>query len=245
MFVEFVAGLLIGLITGLTPGIHVNTAVAVLLLLKDSLPFPAHGLATVVVTAAIAHTFLDIVPAIFTGIPEEDTAIAIFPTHEMVLEGRGVEAASISAFSSLFSILLSLPLFFTILLALPAFVSSVSCLTPFVLLAVSALTIMGEKGEAFEGSLSAWRKRFYALLVFASSGFLGYVALDNSGLAELTPASSVLLPLLSGLFASPALLSSVASGVRIPRQVTAASLPEVRAVASGVVSGFAVSLFRA
>ena len=239
MLLELASGLLIGLITGITPGIHVNTAVAILLLAGGSL-FSPDSLSILVVAAAIAHTFVDIIPAIFVGIPDEDTAIAILPSHEMVLDGRGVEAAAISAFSSLFALLICLPIFFLLLLCFPGWIAEI---TPYALLLTSAIMILLERGEVFEGSLSAWRKRFYALFVFTSAGFLGWVALEHSKLAELTPASSVLFPLLTGLFATPTLIWSATSSPKIPEQRVSASLPELKAVASGVLSGMFVSLF--
>ncbi len=240
MLIEFVTGLLVGLITGLTPGIHINTAIALLLVAKDVLPFSSYGIAVVVIAAAITHTFLDIIPAIFTGIPEEDTAIAVFPSHEMVLEGRGIEAASISAFSSLLSLLLAIPVFFVFLYAFPKWISE---LIPVVLLGGSAVIILLQRKDMFEGTLSVWRRRLYASLVFASSGLLGYVAIKNSGLADITPVSSVLLPLLTGLFGSPTLIWSSASSPEIPEQNIASALPDIKAVASGIASGAFVSLF--
>jgi len=240
MLTEFVMGIFIGLVTGLTPGIHINTAVAILLITKSFLPFSNQGVAVVIMVAAITHTFLDIIPAIFTGIPEEDTAIAIFPAHEMVLEGRGIEAASTSAFSSLLSLLFAIPIFLVFLYVFPGWISK---LIPFVLIGTSAVIILMQRKEVFEGSLSVWRKRLYAFLVFASSGFLGCVAIEHSGLAELTPASSVLLPLLTGLFGAPTLIWSAVSSPKIPEQKIVSALPDLKAVVSGIVSGTFVSLF--
>ena len=70
-FIPFISfsllGFLIGIITGLIPGFHTNN-VAILLL---SIPF-IEGLhaAILIASAAITHTFLDIIPSTFIGAPE-------------------------------------------------------------------------------------------------------------------------------------------------------------------------------
>ncbi len=67
------------------------------------------------------------------------------------------------------------------------------------------------------------------------------VALENSELAELYPASSVLLPLLTGLFAVPTLMQSI--NASIPEQELKLSHAEFTAIVKGSLSGFLVSLF--
>ena len=220
-------GIVLGIVSGLTPGIHVNTFSAIILSYSDSLLkfFSPEDLAVVVFVNAIVHTFLDILPSTFLGIPDEDTAIAILPTHELVLEGKGMVAVSISAYSSLLSFLFSIPIFVLFLLH-PL---DVDALTVPVLLLVSAMTILGEKAEPFEGSLSVWRKRLFAAAVFVLSGMLGIMYFGRP------------MPLLTGLFASPTLLSSMNS--EIPDQVGSIELPKMKDIVSGTLSGAMVSLF--
>jgi putative membrane protein len=233
VFEAVAVGIILGIITGLTPGIHVNT-VAVLILSYSSLLsnyFSKEELAIIVFVNAIVHTFLDVIPAVFLGVPDEDTAIAILPMHELVLEGRGVEACFISAFSSFTAFLFSLPIF-ALFLTLKGL--ELGKLIPIVLIVVSIAVIMSERGEVFAGSLSVWRKRLYALIVFVISGLLGYSTLNNENL---------LLPLLTGLFASPILLTSAFSSSDLPKQDLSFTDPKVRDVLSGTIAGAFVSLF--
>jgi putative membrane protein len=238
-------GILLGIISGLIPGIHTNTFAAFLIAYAPllSIIFSPQEIAIVIFANAVTHTFLDIIPSVFLGIPDEDTAIAVLPAHEMVLDGKGFEAVSISAFSSLFSFLISLPLFALFILLLPDFYEHISKITLYFLLIASIFLILTEKGEIFEGSFSAWRKRCYALFVFLVSGFLGYVSLKYAVLAQLNLASSVFLPLLTGLFASPTLIVSIARKAEIPKQLKFAKLPSFRATFSGSFAGMLVSLF--
>lgn len=245
MWEALVIGILLGVVSGLTPGIHTNTFAA---LLVSYIPLfstflAPEEIAVVIFSNAVTHSFLDIIPSVFLGIPDEDTSIAVLPAHEMVMDGKGLEAVSISAFSSLFSFLAVLPFFAMYLIVLPESYESISKVTPYFLVVASAFIILTEKGEMFEGSLSAWRKRLYALLVFIVSGFLGYVSLKYAYLTKINAASSVLLPLLTGLFASPILIAGMTNKSNIPEQLKAAKLPSADSVIPGSLAGMLVSLF--
>jgi len=241
--IEIIIGTFIGVISGLTPGIHSNTLAAILILNAEYFLrfFTPEQLSIIIFSAAITHTFLDIIPSTFIGIPDEDTAIAVLPAHEMVLDGEGMKAVSISALSSLFSFLLSIPLFLIYLNLLVHVSSFFSFFTLYFLVFISAYIILNE-GDDFSSFFSL-KKKFYAFLVFTASGFTGIVSLKYSALAELTPASSVLLPLLSGLFASPALILSIGEKSEVPEQKRYAGIPEVKRVISGMLSGAIVSIF--
>ncbi len=221
-------GVLLGILTGLTPGIHSNTS-AMLILSTTSLLskyFNREELAIVIFVNAIVHTFLDVIPTVFLGVPDEDTAVGILPMHELVLDGKGISACVNSAFSSLGGFLLSIPVF-AIYLHLKF---NLSPIVPFVLIAVSAYLIASER-EFLESRL---KKSLQALTVFLLSGTLGYICFGNS---------SLLLPLLTGLFASPILLTSMFSGGNIGKQDVKLHNPSFKDVVSGVIAGSFVSLF--
>lgn len=244
MLVGALVGTFLGLVAGLVPGIHSNTFAAMIVANFAILSFylSPTDLGAMIITSAVAYTVANIIPTLFIGVPSEDTAIAVLPTHEMVLEGRGFVALSISCLSSLLAIFISLPLFTTAIFVGQNY-DFFKKTTPFVLLSISTLLIMSEKGEAFEGSLSAWRKRFYAFLVFLISGFLGLIALKNSEMAEISPAGNVLLPLLTGLFGAPVLLISTSAPIKLPEQRIRFEFPEIYSVFRGSLAGFFVSIF--
>ncbi len=230
-------GLLLGIVSGLTPGLHVNTFSAFILSYSAVLSryFSPEELAVVIFTNAVVHTFLDILPSMFLGVPDEDTAIAVLPTHELVLDGKGVVAASVSAYSSLLSFLVSLPIFLIFLIVLPNLKYGLSTVTPFLLVAVSIAMVASEKGEVFEGSLSAWRKRALAALIFLLSGFLGLYTFGKDDM--------ILLPLLTGLFSSPTLMISAFNRSNVPTQEISLEIPKGKDVLSGSLAGAMVSLF--
>ncbi len=236
MLAEILIGSALGIIAGLTPGIHSNTFAIFTVIYASKL----ENAWVVIISSTIAYTIADIIPTTLLGVPDEETALATFPAHEMVLEGRALEAISISAFSSFLSLLFSLPLFLSTTV-IAANYDVVRKLTPLVLVFVSTFLIMSERADVLEGSLASWRKRIYALLVFCVSGFLGFVSLDNSHLAQVNPAGSIFLPLLTGLFGVPVLIQT--TGGRIPEQRAELRFPNVNSAAKGSLAGFAVSIF--
>ncbi len=232
MINAIVLGILLGVVSGLTPGIHTNTFSALIVAESGVLSgiMSPRDLAVVVIANSIVHTFLDILPSMFLGVPDEDTAIAVLPTHELVLDGKGISATLVSAYSSLLSFLFSLPVFLAFLIILPAFKRWLFSVTPILLIAVSFGIVFGEKGTAFEG---VWRKRALAGLVFTLSGLLGLYSFGRD----------VLLPLLTGLFSSPTLMVSAFSRSAVPEQELSWSFPKLGDVLSGCFSGSLVSLF--
>lgn len=154
-----------GVLTGLTPGLHVNTVAALVLAFQGSLlalaallfawANPSASdllllLAVLVVAHVVAHTFLDFIPSIFLGAPEAETALSVLPGHRMLLQGRGLEAVRLSARGSLAAALLSLAL----VLPFRAFMGTpveaygdLQSVLPYLLVFVAAVLVVSERGR--------------------------------------------------------------------------------------------------
>ena len=93
----------LGILSGLTPGLHLNNFAAMLLALSPQLlalgltPFQ---MASIILAASISQTFFDAIPAIFLGAPDSETALTVLPGQRLMLEGRGMEAVRLSALGS-------------------------------------------------------------------------------------------------------------------------------------------------
>ncbi|MEE9564714.1 MAG: tripartite tricarboxylate transporter permease, partial [Candidatus Hydrothermarchaeaceae archaeon] len=85
------AGVILGTFTGMVPGIHVNTVVIVLLSLLPVLleHFSPTGVVSLIVAMSVVHTFVDYIPSILIGAPQEDSVLSTLPGHRMLMEGRG------------------------------------------------------------------------------------------------------------------------------------------------------------
>ncbi len=101
MLREVLVGALLGTFTGVTPGIHVNTIGEL-------------GVTNPVVlfSMGLVHTFLDVVPSTFLGIPDEGTALSVLPAHRLALRGRAMEVVRISLWASALAVIFFIPLSF-------------------------------------------------------------------------------------------------------------------------------------
>ena len=218
-------GFLLGVCSGLTPGLHTNNFAALMLALYPTfleMGFHPFDLAAAILAASVAHTFLDIIPSIFIGAPDADTALAVLPGHQMMLDGRGIEAVRLSALGSASSILVALVLIVPLSHLFGTFYETFMDHVAIVLLAIAALMIMTERGRVVEGqgSLVHLKYKIFAVALFLTSGYLGLFAFGHQNLASspLGFRPEVLLPLLGGLFGASILLLSLASKSEIPAQ---------------------------
>jgi putative membrane protein len=184
-------GVLLGTISGLLPGVHVNTMAGGLLSLQLVL-IPVFGpemLAVAMVAALITHTFLDIIPSTFLGIPDADTALSVIPSHALCLEGKGEEAVRVAALGSVAGFLAALPVALALFILAPMIQEHLDW--------AIAIILTGIAGYMILFSESPW----YGSLVFLASGMLGLLTFHFSFLGGGPFGfSGLLLPLLSGLF---------------------------------------------
>ena len=206
-----ILGFALGIISGLTPGLHLNNFASMLLAISPQLillgltPFQ---MASIILAASIAQTFFDAIPAIFLGAPDSETALSVLPGQRLMLEGRGIEAVRLSALGSAGSIAFSLFLIYPLSWIVSGYYEYFTKYVGIVLLGIALMMIKSERGPWIEGqgSLVHWKYRLIAAMLFLTSGLLGLFAFEHDGLlsSPLNLEPQVLLPLLSG---SSALLS--------------------------------------
>ena len=187
-----IVGLIAGTLTGLFPGIHVNLVSVFLLSISPKLLNYTSPLTLVIfiVSMTITHSFLDFIPSIFLGAPDEDSFLSILPGHELLKNGKGYEAVILTLYGSLAApiiILIFIPIFIFIL---PKTYQIITPLIPFLLIFISLFLIFRE--DNFISSL----------VIFILAGLLGLVTFN-------LPIKQPLLPLLTGLFGSSALIISL------------------------------------
>ena len=250
------AGIGVGAIAGLLPGVHVNNTSAILLGLTPALVasgIPALYVAVMIVASTISQSFLDIVPSIFLGAPDEATALAVLPGHRMLLEGRGVEAVRLSAMGSGLAIGVSLLLMAPLSFFFKALNGPIQDHMGLILLAISALVILSNRGSGpYAGAGDRLKAIAWAAAIYLTCGILGVVAFSAEGL--LVPLARIaepqmLLPLLSGLFGAPTLLLSLGAMPAMPPQhKSTLSLPPgnvLKSAIAGTAAGALVSWFPA
>jgi putative membrane protein len=176
----------LGSLTGLAPGLHVNT-LALLLVASAPVVLPGLGdlltiagtardaapllMVVLIVAAAVAHSILDFLPSIFLGAPEEETALGTLPGHRMLLQGKGLEAVRCSAYGGLVgvtaAVALCLPL--SMVLGSPLDLYPVlDLLTPLVVIVAMLALLWSQRGPGMTVCLVVRR-------VVPSSGVLSLV----------------------------------------------------------------------
>ncbi|MDI6903667.1 MAG: tripartite tricarboxylate transporter permease [Methanocellales archaeon] len=253
VLISVLFGFLLGIITGLTPGLHVNNVA--LLLVAFSPVLLEHGfaplyIAIIIVANAIAHTFLDFIPSIFLGAPEADTALAVLPGHQLLLEGKGVEAIRLSAIGSAGSVIVALLLVLPLGILFQNVYGIISQHMGWILLFIVIIMIWTERGEMVEDSFTGahFRYKGCAVLIFLLSGLLGLLSFTKGFLMApiiVFGEPSVLFPLFSGLFGASMLLISLLTQTEVPDQIrTEFKLSKekiVRGVFTGSLAGSLVS----
>jgi len=207
MLLEIVLALFIGtfagIFTGMIPGIHINLVGAIIISLSISIlsNIPPLYLAVFIVSMSITHVFIDFIPSIFLGAPEDGTELSVLPGHEMLKQGLGFQAIKLTSLGCLYGILIFILLTIPLsLIVKKIYTFSLSAnLIPILLIGVSINLVLIEK------------KKFLGLAVFMITGFLGLAVL-NLGMKE------PLLPLLTGLFGTSSLLLAIKSKTKIKKQ---------------------------
>lgn len=237
-------GGLLGCLTGITPGLHVNTLALLLLGATGGIttllaPLVGHEtptllMAILLASAALAHTFTDFIPSTFLGAPEGDTALSVLPAHRMLLVGQGYRAVCLSAVGSLGALVLMLLLLLPIKWILGSPVHLYLGVQPFlfhILLMVCFILVITESRKVayrrieceghrvrVKGRWSGWLGRLGALCLLGLSGLLGLVCWNLGTTSPVGLPSSVLFPLFTGLFGLSTLLLSMDQKTSVPEQ---------------------------
>lgn len=227
-------GILLGTISGIIPGVHANTLAGVLLSFQVVLLslFGPLVLAGAMFAALITHSFVDAVPSTFLGIPDADTSLAVLPAHALCLEGNGEEAVRIAALGSACAMVIAVPLSVICFLLLPA-------LQPFFDWWIGILLIASVGYMIVTSECPGW-----GLATFLASGILGIFALRYAFLSwhTLAGGSSILMPLLTGLFGISVLITA-SQGI-LPEQHFRGLRIECRTIMKcsllGTIAGIAV-----
>lgn len=216
-----ILGILAGIVTGLTPGIHINL-VATMLVASAPLLL-AHttvvGLCSFIIAMSVTHTFLDSIPSIFLGAPDAATALGVLPGHRLLIDGKGRAAVAYTVIGSLGASLLCIigfPIFLIIVRLLYPLISGVM---GYLLLTVIAFMVLREE------------HRTWALLVLLLAGALGILVLNHPTL------ENPLFPMLSGLFGASTLLLSLRETTALPAQTDQPADVETRVAAKAITAG--------
>lgn len=222
MIIAFTIGIVAGVVAGLIPGIHINLIASLVLAGSSFLldVFPKGDVAVFIVAMGVTHAFVELVPSIFLGAPDDSSALVLLPGHRMLHDGLGYDAVRFAATGALGCLVCTLALFPVLLWAFPLLSRALKPVLGWLLLALIAALIAKEKRD--------WWK---AALVFSTTGMLGWLVLNRLQLEQ------PLLPLLSGLFGASSLALAVFERAEIPVQIGRFARLKKRDAAKGICGG--------
>jgi putative membrane protein len=202
-----IIGVICGAVTGLIPGIHVNTVGAfVFASSATALAFLSPDvLGVFLISMSISHALLEFIPSMFLGVPEEGTVLSVLPGHHLMLEGRGKEAirlVALGGFGAIMVTILLLPIFAFILPPLYGF------LKPYIWIILIAVVIY-----MFIRLNRDLVSIIWSVVIFFFTGIMGWLMLNS-------PISSgvSLMCMFSGLFGVSTLLFSLSESSTVPPQ---------------------------
>lgn len=199
-------GIIAGTITGLTPGLHINTIAVILLSLYFKyLPDPII-ISSFIIGMSVTHTFTDFIPSVFLGAPDEKTAASMLPSHSLMKEGRGYEAIVLSIAGGLGGIIIliiSIPFMFNLI---PNIYTSIRPVIGTILILSMCFIIYTINPK----------KRTISTILLIYSGLLGYLVLNFNHINS----NYLLLPLFSGMFGISGMLETMKDKNSIPKQIT-------------------------
>jgi len=226
-FLFIFLGIVIGMFAGLTPGIHINTTIPLILSLSIFIQNPYY-IAVLIIAVSCTEMFIDYIPSIFIGAPDIDTALSVLPGHRLLFEGRGYEAIKLTVIGGLGALFIGL-LMIAFISNIFSFLYEVSRpYMQYIILAVVIFMIVSEKKP---------KKMLSSVLIILISGLLGLITLNSS----LVPQQEVLFPVLTGLFGLSGLIISFSESSRIPEQTGDSKLkiPKKEIIKSIVLASFA------
>lgn len=195
-------GILAGSVTGLIPGLHINTIALIALGLFYTYSFDPVNLSIFILSMGITHSFMDFIPSIYLGAPSSDTVLSIQPGHKMLLSGRGFEALALSVVGGIFGIFFVFVLFAVLFCVVPVVYTYIRSSIPFLLIIVQVYMIVIEKNKCG------------AVLVTFLSAMYGIVLMNTHLISQ----RYTLFVMLTSLFGISSLILSYATTNKLPPQ---------------------------
>ncbi len=203
ILLAIILGILTGIVSGLTPGIHIN--MISLLVLSLSVFVAEHfgvsylTLGAYIIVVGVVHTYLDAIPSIFLGAPDENTILGVLPGHRYLLRGNGLMAVKLFTIGSFFGLILGIILFPLLYLITKYTYHSLEKYFAIILIASCIFMLYRDN------------KKFWAITIFVISAILGLTVFSIH-------MKDPLFPMLSGLFGISTLLISLNDNNIIPKQ---------------------------
>ncbi len=202
ILIAAILGMFTGIFTGITPGIHVNLVSTTLFALSPFLlqHTGALSLAVFIIALAVTHSFLDTIPSIYLGAPDDENALSVLPGQRMLLKGEAYMAVKITILGAYTGLIIAVCMIPFFILVANKIYPLLKPYLAYILIIIIGFMILREK------------QKLWSFILFMLAGSLGLLTFSIPNLKE------PLFPLLSGLFGVSGLMLSFFENTKIPPQ---------------------------
>ncbi|MCD6549475.1 tripartite tricarboxylate transporter permease [Candidatus Micrarchaeota archaeon] len=186
-FLSVIIGIVVGVFTGLVPGLHVNTVSEIL---ADLMSNGSLETATMLVTGI--YTVLSFFPSIVLGVPDENLVVSMLPGQRLVKRGKGNVAIRTVVAYGVVAVVITL---LTLPVAFAWYKKIYVVLRPFLIYILLGATVYMITVDR------EFNKILKSTMVFLAAGLLGT-------LTSVLPIKEPLFPMFVGMFALPMLILS-------------------------------------
>lgn len=188
-------GTLIGILSGLIPGLHINNVIYIV----NNINFSLEIKAIIFILSSIIFCFLSIIPSTIFSIPNTDNFVSTLPSQKLVLHGKAYFAIRLYLLGAINGIIFGLPLIILFLLLLNYLTQTITILTPIILILGLLILFFNIKN-------------YFGISIILFSASIGVFALNFASV------ENPLLVIISGLFGFSNILFALQNKIKIPNQ---------------------------
>ncbi len=258
VLVSTLAGTLVSAVIGCLPAMHVYNFAALFVVFhaavsKSALGSDPYVMMPFMMGLIVGWAILNTVPAVFLGAPDESSMLMVFPTQKYLMQGRGYEAAALTAIGSLGGVVCLLIVAPFLGRILPIVRGVLNPNIFWILMLIVAYMVLSEfpKGGDHGATrlarlLDAWKSLSAGILTLLLAGWLGFILLRRPISTEF--AFSNIMPAFVGMFGVPWVIQNIVSGTEVPKQYIPKSIDcsgfiIFRGVSAGFLGGGFAAFF--
>ncbi|MCJ7429113.1 MAG: tripartite tricarboxylate transporter permease [Candidatus Nanohaloarchaeota archaeon QJJ-5] len=219
-------GLGAGFLTGLSPGLHPNTVIAMLLPVAVTMPLDI--VLPLLIGMVVTHSMINHIPAILLGAPDSDSVLAALPGKQLLLDGKAHLAIIHGLNGGLIAMIVAIGLLIIGLFGLEKLYTAWEPYIPYGLSLILVVLVL--RGRIGPNSIAV-----------CLTGILGVGTLMMDSISQ----TFLLFPLLTGLFGASTLIATLQTNPAPDQQIieeTSITHEQARGGGIGALTGMVAGL---
>ncbi|MDD5557919.1 MAG: tripartite tricarboxylate transporter permease [bacterium] len=241
-----VLGTVIGALLSMVPALHIYNVCGIILIAWYARPglIPVEAVPAFFMSLLVAFSFINTIPSMFFGAPDESAVFVVLPGQKYMLQGRGFEASILTGVGGLAAVVMMALLTPFLFYAMTPIKNITGQNLGWVMLLFIVYMLMSEwpKGcglgrTVLEKFKWAWLNLIAGLGTFVLAAFLGIIIM-NKTLVPLEMSFQGIMPVFVGLFAVAGIIQNLISRQAVPPQYIGESIDvDHRLIGKAVFAG--------